>query len=131
MGKASFAEIQDSSGRMQIYVSRDDICPGENKDLYNQMFKKLLDLGDFIGITGFAFFTKTGTLSIHVKELTLLSKSLKPLPVVKTDADGTVHDGVSDPEFKYRQRYVDLTVCLLYTSPSPRDRQKSRMPSSA
>jgi len=110
MGKASFAEIQDSSGRMQIYVSRDDICPGENKDLYNKMFKKLLDLGDFVGIKGFAFLTQTGTLSIHVKEFTLLSKSLKPLPIVKTDADGKVHDGVTDPEFKYRQRYVDLTV---------------------
>jgi len=110
MGKASFAEIQDSAGRIQIYVSRDDICTGENKDLYNQVFKKLLDLGDFIGIKGHAFFTKTGTLSIHVTEFTFLSKSLKPLPIVKTDADGKVHDGVTDPEFKYRQRYVDLTV---------------------
>ena len=110
MGKASFAEIQDSSGRMQIYVSRDDICEGENKDLYNKVFKKLLDLGDFIGIKGFAFFTQTGTLSIHVKELTILSKSIKPLPIVKTDSDGKIHDGVTDPEFKYRQRYVDLTV---------------------
>jgi len=110
MGKASFAEIQDSSGRMQIYVSRDDICPEENKDLYNKVFKKLLDLGDFIGIKGFAFTTQTGTLSIHVKELTILSKSIKPLPIVKTDADGKVYDGVTDPEFKYRQRYVDLTV---------------------
>ncbi len=110
MGKASFAEIQDAGGRMQIYVSRDDICPEENKDLYNQVFKKLIDLGDFIGIEGHAFTTKTGTLSIHVKKLTLLSKSLKPLPVVKTDSDGNVHDEVTDPEFKYRQRYVDLTV---------------------
>ena len=110
MGKASFAEIQDASGRMQIYVSRDDICPDENKDMYNQVFKKLIDLGDFIGIEGHAFTTKTGTLSIHVTKLTLLSKSLKPLPVVKTDADGNVFDGVTDPEFKYRQRYVDLTV---------------------
>ncbi|MBT8234193.1 MAG: lysine--tRNA ligase [Saprospiraceae bacterium] len=110
MGKASFAEIQDSSGRIQIYVNRDEICEGENKDLYNKVFKKLLDLGDFIGIRGHAFFTQTGTLSIHVKELTVLSKSLKPLPVVKTDADGKAHDEVTDPEFKYRQRYVDLTV---------------------
>ena len=110
MGKASFAEIQDSTGRMQIYVSRDDICPDEDKNLYNQVFKKLVDLGDFIGIKGFAFVTKTGTLSIHVKELTILSKSLKPLPITKTDADGKVYDEVTDPEFKYRQRYVDLTV---------------------
>ena len=110
MGKASFAEIQDSSGRMQIYVNRDEICPGEDKTLYNSVFKKLLDLGDFIGIKGYAFFTQTGTLSIHVTELTILSKSLKPLPIVKTDADGKVYDGVTDPNFKYRQRYVDLTV---------------------
>ncbi len=110
MGKASFAEIQDSSGRIQIYVSRDDICPEENKDLYNQGFKKLMDLGDFIGIKGYAFFTQKGQLSIHVTELTLLSKSLKPLPVVKTDAEGNTFDAVTDPEFKYRQRYVDLTI---------------------
>lgn len=110
MGKASFAEVQDSSGRIQIYVNRDEICPDENKDLYNQVFKKLLDLGDYIGIKGHAFFTQTGQLSIHVTELTVLSKSLKPLPVVKTDAEGQVHDAVTDPEFKYRQRYVDLTV---------------------
>ncbi len=110
MGKASFAEIQDSSGRIQIYVNRDEICPGENKTLYNQIFKKNLDLGDIIGIKGHVFITQTGTISIHVKALVLLSKSVKPLPVVKTDAEGKVHDGVSDPEFKYRQRYVDLTV---------------------
>lgn len=110
MGKASFAELQDASGRIQIYVSRDDICPGEDKTLYNQVFKKLVDLGDFIGVKGHAFITKTGTLSIHVTELTLLSKSLKPLPITKTDADGKVYDEVTDPEFKYRQRYVDLTV---------------------
>jgi len=110
MGKASFAEIQDSSGRIQIYVNRDEICPGEDKTLYNQVFKKLLDLGDFIGVKGHAFITQTGTISIHVRELVLLSKSVKPLPVVKTDAEGKVHDVVSDPEFKYRQRYVDLTV---------------------
>lgn len=110
MGKASFAEIQDSSGRIQLYVNRDEICPEENKDLYNQVFKKLLDLGDFIGIKGNVFLTKTGTISIHVKELVLLSKSIKPLPVVKKDAEGKLHDSVKDPEFKYRQRYVDLTV---------------------
>ena len=110
MGKASFAEIQDSSGRIQIYVSRDEICPGENKDLYNQVFKKLVDLGDYLGIKGYTFVTQTGTTSIHVTELKVLSKSLKPLPVVKTDADGNIYDEVTDPEFKYRQRYVDLTV---------------------
>ena len=110
MGKASFAEIQDSTGRIQIYVNRDEICPGENKDNYNQLFKKLLDLGDYIGVKGHAFITQTGTVSIHVTELKLLSKSVKPLPVVKTDAEGKSHDAVSDPEFKYRQRYVDLTV---------------------
>jgi len=110
MGKASFGEIQDNAGRIQLYVSRDDICPDENKDLYNQVFKKLIDLGDFIGITGYAFFTKMGELTIHVSSLKVLSKSLKPLPVVKTDADGIIHDAVTDPEFKYRQRYVDLTV---------------------
>jgi len=110
MGKASFAELMDSSGRIQIYVNRDEICEGEDKTLYNKVFKKLLDLGDFIGIKGNAFFTKVGELSIHVKELTVLSKSLKPLPVVKTDADGKVYDAVTDPELKYRQRYVDLVV---------------------
>lgn len=110
MGKASFAELQDSSGRIQLYVSRDDICPGENKDLYNQMFKKMLDLGDFIGVKGFAFFTQKEELTVHVTELTLLSKSLKPLPITKKDADGNVFDEVSDPELRYRQRYVDLVV---------------------
>lgn len=110
MGKASFAELQDSSGRIQLYVSRDDICPEENKDMYNKLFKKLLDLGDFIGVKGFAFFTQKEELTIHVTELTLLSKSLKPLPVTKTDADGNVYDEVSDPELRYRQRYVDLVV---------------------
>ncbi len=124
MGKASFAELQDTSGRMQIYVSRDDICPGEDKAMYNTVFKKLLDLGDFIGIKGKAFTTKTGTKSIHISELTILSKSLKPLPIVKTDADGNVYDEMTDPEFKYRQRYVDLTV-----NPEVREvfRQRSRM----
>jgi len=110
MGKASFAELQDSSGRIQAYVSRDDICPDEDKTLYNTVFKKLLDIGDFIGISGFVFHTKTGEITIHVKELTVLSKSLKPLPIVKTDADGKVHDAVTDPEFRYRQRYADLVV---------------------
>lgn len=110
MGKASFAGLQDSTGRIQLYVNRDEICPDEDKTMYNTVFKKLLDLGDFIGIKGNAFFTKTGELSIHVKEYTLLAKSLKPLPVVKTDADGEEHDAVSDPEFKYRQRYADLVI---------------------
>jgi len=110
MGKASFAELMDSSGRIQIYVNRDEICEGEDKTMYNKVFKKLLDLGDFIGIKGNAFFTQMGELTIHVKELTLLSKSLRPLPVVKTDADGKVHDAVTDPEIRYRQRYVDLVV---------------------
>jgi lysyl-tRNA synthetase class 2 len=110
MGKASFAELQDSSGRIQIYVNRDEICPGEDKTLYNTLFKKLLDIGDFIGVSGFLFLTRTGELTLHVKELTLLSKSLKPLPIVKKDADGVVHDAVTDPEFRYRQRYADLVV---------------------
>lgn len=110
MGKASFAELQDSSGRIQTYISRDDICPDEDKTLYNTVFKKLLDIGDFIGIKGFVFYTKTGEITIHVKELTVLSKSLKPLPIVKTDAEGKVHDAVTDPEFRYRQRYADLVV---------------------
>ena len=110
MGKASFAELQDSSGRIQAYVSRDEICPEEDKTLYNTVFKKLLDIGDFIGIKGFVFHTRTGEITIHVKELTVLSKSLKPLPIVKTDADGKVHDAVTDPEFRYRQRYADLVV---------------------
>jgi len=110
MGKASFAELLDASGRIQIYVSRDLICPDENKDLYNKVFKKLLDLGDFIGVKGYAFKTKVGETSIHVSELKVLGKSLKPLPVVKTDADGNVYDSFSDPELRYRQRYVDLVV---------------------
>ncbi len=110
MGKASFGVLMDSTDRIQIYVSRDDIAPGEDKAMYNTVFKKLLDLGDFIGIKGFAFFTQKGELTVHVKELTVLSKSLKPLPVVKTDADGKVHDAVTDPELRYRQRYVDLIV---------------------
>lgn len=109
MGNASFIELQDASGRIQAYLKRDDICPGEDKTLYNTVFKKLLDIGDYIGITGFVFTTNTGEISIHVKELTLLAKSLKPLPVVKS-ADGKTFDAVTDPEFRYRQRYVDLVV---------------------
>lgn len=114
MGKASFAELQDSSGRIQLYVSRDDIAPGEDKALYNTLFKKLLDLGDFIGVKGFVFKTRVGELSVHVKELTFLGKSLRPLPVVKKDEDGKVYDAFTDPELRYRQRYVDLTVNTHY-----------------
>ena len=109
MGKASFAEIQDSKGRIQVYVSRDDLCPDENKYLYNVVFKKLMDIGDFIGIKGFVFRTQTGEISVHAKELTLLSKSLKPLPIVKYK-DGVAYDKFDDPELRYRQRYVDLVV---------------------
>ncbi|MGY6562005.1 MAG: lysine--tRNA ligase [Luteibaculaceae bacterium] len=110
MGKAAFAELQDSSGRMQIYLNRDVLCPGENKDLYNVVFKKLLDFGDFIGIEGKTFTTQTGEPSVEVEKLTVLAKSLKPLPVVKTDEEGKVYDAFSDPELRYRQRYVDLVV---------------------
>lgn len=110
MGSASFAEIQDSTGRLQIYVRRDDICTGEDKTLYNSVFKKLLGIGDFIGVKGYIFTTQTGEISLHVTELTVLSKSVKPLPVVKRDEDGNVYDGFTDPELRYRQRYVDLTV---------------------
>ena len=110
MGKASFAELKDNSGRMQIYINRDEIAAGEDKTLYNTVFKKLLDLGDIIGIKGTVFKTQVGETSVKVKELTLLSKSLKPLPTVKTDADGNVHDGFTDAESRYRQRYVDLIV---------------------
>ena len=109
MGKASFAELQDSKGRIQVYVTRDDICPDENKDLYNVVFKKLLDIGDFIGVRGTVFRTQTGEISVHARELTLLSKSLKPLPIVKYK-DGVAYDKFDDPELRYRQRYVDLVV---------------------
>ena len=109
MGKASFIELMDSKGRIQIYVTRDDLCPGENKDLYNNFFKKLLDIGDFIGIKGFVFRTKMGEISIHAESITLLSKSLRPLPVVKVK-DGITYDKFTDPELRYRQRYVDLLV---------------------
>ena len=110
MGKASFAELQDSSGRIQLYFNRDEICPGEDKTMYNQVFKKLLDLGDFIGVKGYMFTTKVGETSVHVQEFTLLSKSLKPLPLPKTDAEGRIHDAFTDPEMRYRQRYADLVV---------------------
>lgn len=110
MGKAAFAVLQDSAGRIQIYVRRDDICPGEDKSGYDSLFKKLLDIGDIIGVKGYVFKTKTGETSIHVKELKLLSKSLRPLPVVKQDADGNTFDAFTDPEMRYRQRYVDLIV---------------------
>ncbi|MCQ2266923.1 MAG: lysine--tRNA ligase [Bacteroidaceae bacterium] len=110
MGKASFSELMDSRGRIQVYIQRDCICPDDNKDLYNVVYKKLLDLGDFIGVKGYVFRTKTGEISVHAQELCLLAKSLKPLPVVKTDADGNVYDAFSDPELRYRQRYVDLLV---------------------
>nr|WP_305076254.1 lysine--tRNA ligase [Prolixibacter bellariivorans] len=109
MGKASFAGLQDSTGRIQIYVNRDEICPGEDKTLYNEVFKKLLDIGDIIGVKGFVFVTQMGEISIHVKELTVLSKSIRPLPVVK-EKDGKVFDAFTDPEQRYRQRYVDLIV---------------------
>ena len=109
MGKAAFAEIQDSKGRIQVYVQRDSICPDENKDLYNKVFKKLLDIGDFIGVKGYVFRTQTGEISVHAMELTVLSKSLKPLPIVKYK-DGVAYDKFDDPELRYRQRYVDLVV---------------------
>jgi lysyl-tRNA synthetase class 2 len=110
MGKASFAELQDSSGRIQVYFNRDEVCSGEDKTLYNEVFKKLLDLGDFIGIEGTVFKTQVGEISVHVTSFTLLSKVLRPLPLPKIDADGKVHDAFSDPELRYRQRYVDLVV---------------------
>ncbi|MGM0945552.1 MAG: lysine--tRNA ligase [Bacteroidota bacterium] len=110
MGSASFGEIQDSTGRLQIYVRRDDICTEEDKTLYNTVFKKLLGIGDFLGVKGYIFTTQTGEISLHVTELKVLSKSVKPLPVVKRDEEGNVYDGFTDPEMRYRQRYVDLTV---------------------
>ena len=109
MGKASFIELQDSKGRIQVYITRDDICPDEDKTLYNSVFKKLLDLGDFIGVKGFVFRTQTGEISVHAQELKVLAKSLKPLPIVKEN-DGEVYDSFDDPELRYRQRYVDLIV---------------------
>lgn len=110
MGKACFASLQDATGRIQLYIRRDDICPNEDKTLYDTVFKKLLDIGDIIGVTGFVFTTKVGEISIHVTSLKLLCKTLKPLPVVKLDAEGKAHDEVTDPEFRYRQRYADLIV---------------------
>ena len=110
MGKASFAVLTDSTGDLQIYVNRDEICPEEDKTMYNDVFKKLLDIGDFVGVSGHMFVTQTGEISLHVKELTVLSKSLRPLPVVKTDGEGNVYDALTDPEIRYRQRYVDLIV---------------------
>ncbi len=110
MGKASFGEIQDSKGRIQIYINRDEICSGEDKTIYNTVFKKLLDIGDFIGIKGNVFTTKVGEVSVNVKELKLLTKSLRPLPLPKADVDGNVHDAFTDPEKRYRQRSVDLVV---------------------
>ena len=109
MGKAAFAEIQDHEGRIQIYVNRDEICPGEDKTLYNEVFKKLLDIGDIIGIKGFAFITQMGELTVHAKEVTVLSKSLHPLPIVK-EKEGKTFDAFTDAEQRYRQRYVDLIV---------------------
>ncbi len=109
MGKANFAVLQDAHGRIQLYIRRDDVCPGEDKSLYDIVWKKLIDIGDIIGVKGFVFKTKTGEISIHVKELTVLTKSLKPLPIVK-EAEGQTFDAVTDPEFKYRQRYADIII---------------------
>ncbi|MDE7408283.1 MAG: lysine--tRNA ligase, partial [Muribaculaceae bacterium] len=109
MGKASFIELQDSCGRIQVYISRDDICPDEDKELYNTVFKKLLDIGDFVGIEGFVFRTRTGEITVHARKFVILSKSLRPLPIVKVK-DGVVYDSFDDPELRYRRRYVDLVV---------------------
>ena len=110
MGKASFVELQDSNGKIQLYVNRDEVCVGEDKTMYNQVFKKLLDIGDIIGVEGHVFITKVGEISIMVKKITILSKSLKPLPLPKLDSEGNIHDAFTDPERRYRQRYVDLVV---------------------
>ncbi len=109
MGKASFLELQDSHGRIQVYVNRDEICQGEDKDLYNVVFKKLLDIGDFVGIKGYVFRTQTGEISVHAQQLTVLGKSIRPLPIVKVK-DGVTYDAFDDPELRYRRRYVDLIV---------------------
>ncbi|HTQ29303.1 MAG TPA: amino acid--tRNA ligase-related protein, partial [Puia sp.] len=109
MGKASFAVLQDSSGKIQLYIKRDEICPGEDKSLYDQVWKHLTDIGDIIGVRGYVFTTKTGEISIHVRELRFLAKALRPLPVVK-EKEGETFDAVTDPEFRYRQRYADLVV---------------------
>ncbi|MBA2610664.1 MAG: lysine--tRNA ligase [Bacteroidetes bacterium] len=121
MGKACFAVIQDATGRIQLYVRKDDICPGEDKTLYDVVWKKLMDIGDIIGVNGYVFTTKTGEISIHVTSLKMLSKALKPLPIVKTDESGNSFDEVSDPEFRFRQRYVDLII-----NPQVRDTFKKR-----
>jgi lysyl-tRNA synthetase class 2 len=110
MGKAAFAVLQDSTGRIQVYIKRDEVCPGEDKSLYDTVWKKLIDIGDIIGVTGYVFTTKTGEISIHVSSFKVLCKSLKPLPIVKTDAEGNSFDEVTDPEFRYRQRYADLII---------------------
>jgi lysyl-tRNA synthetase class 2 len=110
MGKAAFAELQDSKGRIQLYFNRDEICAGEDKTMYNDVFKKLLDIGDFIGVEGYVFTTKVGEISVHVEKFTVLSKTLRPLPLPKTDNEGNVYDAFTDPEKRYRQRYVDLVV---------------------
>ncbi|HDO26867.1 MAG TPA: lysine--tRNA ligase, partial [Bacteroidetes bacterium] len=109
MGAASFAELKDHTGRMQLYFKRDDICPGEDKTMYNTVFKHLLDIGDFIGVKGYVFVTKMGEITIHVTEFKVLSKSLRPLPIVK-EKDGKVYDAFTDPDQRFRQRYVDLIV---------------------
>ena len=109
MGKASFMELQDANGRIQVYVNRDEICPGDDKEAYNTVFKKLLDIGDFVGVEGFVFRTQTGEISVHARKLTVLSKSLRPLPIVKVK-DGVTYDAFDDPELRYRRRYVDLVV---------------------
>ena len=109
-GKASFGEIQDSAGRIQVYFNRDEICPDEDKTMYNEVFKKLLDLGDFIGIEGELFKTQVGEITVRVLKFSVLSKSIKPLPLPKTDAEGNVHDAFTNPELRYRQRYADLVV---------------------
>jgi lysyl-tRNA synthetase class 2 len=109
-GNASFAELQDSEGKVQVYFKRDEICEGEDKTMYNEVYKKLLDIGDFIGIEGELFKTQVGEISVRVKKFSLLSKSLKPLPLPKTDAEGNVHDAFTDAEMRYRQRYADLVV---------------------
>ncbi|MDC3030029.1 lysine--tRNA ligase [Flavobacteriales bacterium] len=110
MGKASFAELQDYTGRIQLYFNRDEVCPNEDKSMYNTVFKKLLDIGDFIGVKGYVFTTKVGEISIHVESFVVLSKTLRPLPLPKTDTDGKIYDAFTDPEKRYRQRYVDLVV---------------------
>ncbi|MFZ4456208.1 MAG: lysine--tRNA ligase [Bacteroidales bacterium] len=109
MGKASFLELKDSEGRIQVYLTRDDLCPGEDKEFYNTVFKRLLDIGDFVGIKGYVFRTQTGEVTVHAEELTILAKSLRPLPIVK-EKDGVIYDAFTDPELRYRQRYVDLVV---------------------